>query len=130
MEDDIIFSIDNLEERIFNKKRERLLKHYEEEIEKLKKIKLLAKRNLFQLIEKLDKLELGLNNYQFEEPHSSFDEKFLVRIFTTNLDKEKIRNDVRDIINWIDNKTVMVVADDREYGKLFETDDELIFWII
>jgi cupin superfamily acireductone dioxygenase involved in methionine salvage len=130
MKDDIITSIDNLEKKIFNKRREKVLQNYEKEIKRLKKIKLFAKRDLLGLIKKLDELDLGLNNYQFEELHSSFDEKFLVRIFITGLDKEKIKKDVLDIINWIDNESVMVVSDDRIYGKLFDSDDSLVFWII
>lgn len=133
MKDDIINGFENLEKRFVNKRLERVIENKEKELKRLKEIKLFAKRDLIKLIKKLDKLDLGLNSYQFEEPHSSFGEKFLVHIFVTNLPEDKInkiRNEVFEIINWIKEETVLNVANDRVYGELFETDDELIFWVI
>lgn len=133
MKEDIINSIDELEKRFVNKRIERIIKSHEKELERLKKIELFAKRDLFKLINKLDKLDLGLNSYQFEEPHSSFGEKFLVRIFVTNLSEDKI-NEIRDkvyeIINWVKEESVLNIANDRIYGEVLETGDELIFWVI
>jgi len=117
-------------------------KHVDKQIDKLtkelnhlKEIKDSFDSDFKKLKEKLNNIE-NIESVSFEEPHSSGNEKFLIRIkflsgLFGNQSRKEIIEKIKEIVNFINNTKSMKVSSDIEYGDIFfSSDDEVVVWVI
>jgi len=125
-------TLDQVVSRFDNKEVDKEIERLKKQLEYLHNQKMDAEPGLYEIEDLLNELNLGMNTWNWVEPHSSGNEKVAVEIGAKGLnpsDKEQLKEDILQIIDAI-NENFFVQVADTERGKLFDGGDYFKFWII